>query len=295
MDSHHKYQIAIGQVLENDPTIQTTFFYDVRFTNNAEIKVHCQNCYCYDNCCCSTTDQIVDSNYNKELQQLTSEYQQCFLKVKLDQTFDTQAYKILNEDLTFSRPFESDSYQPLEQSTTPDYQPLIDVAPTNQKIHVYAPIAIYPNEEYYQSIQNHNQEFEQLCFEQYQQMSSPKEYQQSNQSTTSEEQCLATIEYQPHQDVNQHPVYYQFTPTYQQSHITQEPTPAQLIAKLCKNVQTNEYLDLTDTQDDEDDNSRLYLNKKRQRTIDVQEVSPIRKYAKLSIFHNVCTMSQSSN
>ena len=322
----HEYQLAIGQILENDPLIHTTFFYDVRFTNNDEIKVHCQNCYCYNSCCCSTSSPKVNSNYNNEIKQLTSDYKECFFKAKLDQIFDTEAYKILNNDTTsVQQPEELEEYQRFEIVTEPiDQQTTSNTpSPTYPKMHVYAPVALYPNEEYYQLIQN----------EEYNQLRSPQEYQESSQNIELEEQFLnpATAEYPDYQQLTQYetPVYQPFNqqhtsanqfnhitssafdqinapavssqlPVYYEYHqtATHEPLAAmspdqiKLRSMLQNKVPDNE----SNTQSSIYRSAQaLYQNKKRQRTIELQEISPPQKYSKLSIFHSVSSMSRVTN
>lgn len=362
MNFLHEYQLAIGQIIENDPLIHTTFFYDVRFTKNDELKIHCNKCFCYTNCCCSTSSPKVNSNYNNEIEKLTSDYEECFFKVKLDQIFDTQAYKILNKVSTsINQQLESEAYQPFELVTASVYQPLIcdaPASPTYPKIHVYAPVAIYPDEEYYQMIQNQNQEYEQLCFKQ-------QEYQQPSQNATLEKEFYnpATVDIQSsqhhanqlHQKVKQHPAYQPFnqqhTPATLLNQITTsaydqivlptilapqqqnqkssnqhqiyviEPpsqhriqnitamTPdqthspkealANLSAKQRNEVQSFQFH--THNNKNNESNTQasmyhitqaLYLNKKRQRTIEMQDISPPQKYSKFSIFHSVSTMSR---
>lgn len=385
MNFLHEYQLAIGQILENDPLIHTTFFYDVRFTKNDEIKIHCNKCFCYTNCCCSTSSPKVNSNYNNELEKLTSDYEECFFKVKLDQIFDTQAYKILNKDsISINQPLESDAYQPFRLVTAPIYQPLISDAPAYPKMHVYAPVAKYPNEEYYQMIQNQNREYEQLCLNQ-------QKNQQPSQNTTLEQRFFnpASSEYQQsrqppsdqlHQEVLQHPDYQQsiqiaknaFKPFNQQhtlanqlnqtssiydqkvlptvpdqqqqnqnssdqhqmyfieqpsqvpvnheyrQNFTQQPLKHNITAmitdqthspkKTLANLGAKQHNELQAVQihtrynKNNERNQKqasmyhialaLHLNKKRQRTIEMQEISPPQKYSKLSIFHSISTMSR---
>lgn len=351
MDFHNDYQGANGQLLENEEIIQTKFFYDSRFSGDVEIKNHCKNCFCDVSCCCSISLQKISAHYKEELQQMTSEYEQIFLKVKLEQLLHTPAFKDLNEGLSANhQPFEA--YQPIKLPTS-DYPSIYESKlytsiPTYNQLNqnrnhtveqpsqdgslekqIYNPAVL----EYQQSSQknlllvhqevNHKQsaQYSAPVYQPFNQQQTSA-YQFKQITTSASEQIILQTHYNQHhiQSVEQPPIYHKNNQNNTQQFIIQNEnlltpaenhvrkrTPAYLRYKRNEKVNIVDFLDLTNT-DDQNTNinaqaapisfissQESFSNKIRKRTLDVQDTLPAPKIAKISIFHSIYNMSQSSS